>query len=126
MELGAHISAFFGKIDDTTNIVTETTTVTGLNALSGASYLAIVSGGTWVESNVTSPASAYRKSIFPKNWAIVGWMYDSSRNAFIPPKAFNSVVFDETTCTYKPIAPVPTDGKQYTWNDALSSWQVVG
>jgi hypothetical protein len=39
-----------------------------------------------------------------KNYAGIGYIYDEDRDAFIPPKPFNSWVLNETTCLWE--APV--------------------
>jgi len=72
-------------------------------------------GGTWIQTS-------YNAS-FRKNYAGVGYVYDSVRDAFIPPKPFNSWLLDETTCNW--IAPVmyPTDGKLYVWDEQNASWK---
>jgi len=60
---------------------------------------------------------------FRKNYAGVGYTYDQERDAFIPPKPFNSWVLNETSCTWGPPTPIPTaEGKFYTWNETTVSW----
>lgn len=57
-----------------------------------------------------------------KNYAGIGYTYDSSRDAFIPPKPYPSWVLDETTCLWDAPTPMPTDGKFYRWNEETLSW----
>ena len=38
---------------------------------------------------------------FRKNYAGVGYTYDSTRDAFIPPKPYNSWTLDESTCSWQ-------------------------
>ncbi len=71
-------------------------------------------GGTWVKTS-------YNKTI-RKNFAGIGFTYDEIRDAFIPPKPFESWVLNETTCLWNPPTPMPTDEKQYTWDEATISW----
>ena len=59
---------------------------------------------------------------FRKNYAGIGYTYDEARDAFIPPKPFNSWNFDETTCNWKPPISHPKDGKQYSWSESTISW----
>jgi hypothetical protein len=59
---------------------------------------------------------------FRKNYAGVGYTYDSGKDAFIPPKTFNSWILNEATCQWEPPIPIPTDGNQYTWNENTTSW----
>jgi hypothetical protein len=57
-----------------------------------------------------------------KNYAGIGYKYDPTRDAFIPPKQYNSWVLNEETCLW--IAPVekPNDGKVYRWVEEQRSW----
>jgi hypothetical protein len=57
-----------------------------------------------------------------KNYAGIGYTYDASRDAFIPPKPYNSWVLNETSCLYEAPTPMPTDDKQYTWDEDTTSW----
>ena len=57
-----------------------------------------------------------------KNYAGIGYTYDSVRDAFISPKPYNSWVLNETTCLYEAPTPMPTDDKQYTWDEDTTSW----
>lgn len=58
---------------------------------------------------------------FRKNYAGIGFFYDQSKDAFIPPKPYNSWVLIEDTCTWKPPIPMPTDGVYY-WDENLQTW----
>lgn len=58
---------------------------------------------------------------FRKNYAGIGYDWDESRNAFIPPKPFASWVLDENTCQWKPPVPMPTDGI-YNWDENTTGW----
>jgi hypothetical protein len=60
-----------------------------------------------------------------KNYAGIGYSYDAQRDAFIPPKPFNSWFLDETTCEWKAPVDMPTDGKLYTWNESTTNWVEV-
>jgi len=57
-----------------------------------------------------------------KNYAGIGYTYDSSRDAFIPPKPFNSWVLNESTCLYEAPVAMPTDDKVYSWDENTTSW----
>ena len=60
-----------------------------------------------------------------KNYAGVGYQYDQQRDAFIPPKPFNSWVLNETTCLWEAPVDYPTDGGKYTWNETNQTWDLV-
>ena len=59
---------------------------------------------------------------FRKNFAGIGYEYDSSRDAFIPPKPFASWVLDESTCIWEAPVARPNDGKYYDWNEDNRQW----
>lgn len=60
-----------------------------------------------------------------KNFAGIGFTYDSERDAFIAPKPFESWKLDEESCQWKAPVPYPTDGIIYTWNEASLDWEAV-
>jgi len=59
---------------------------------------------------------------FRKNYAGIGYTYDSQRDAFIPPKPYNSWILNEDTCLWNSPIPYPTDGQRYDWNEETQSW----
>jgi hypothetical protein len=63
---------------------------------------------------------------FRKNYAGIGYTYDESRDAFIPPKPFNSWILNETTYNWEAPIPIPisTDDKIYFWNEENQSWNI--
>lgn len=60
---------------------------------------------------------------FRKNYAGIGYTYDAVRDAFIPPKPFDSWILNENTCVYDPPTPMPNDEKMYLWNEELLIWE---
>lgn len=61
-----------------------------------------------------------------KNFASIGYTYDQDRDAFIPPKPFDSWILDETTCGWDAPVPYPNDdGSLYRWNEDSQSWDVL-
>lgn len=60
-----------------------------------------------------------------KNYAGVGFTYDSARDAFIPPQPFASWVLNEETCLWDAPVAMPTDGQLYVWDEAAVSWALV-
>ncbi len=59
------------------------------------------------------------------NYAGIGFTYDPERDAFIPPKPFESWVLGENTCLWEAPVPYPEDGETYTWNEELQEWTAV-
>ena len=62
---------------------------------------------------------------FRKNFAGIGFKYDQTRDAFIPPKPFKSWNLNETTCLWEAPVAYPTDGQVYEWNEETTSWDLV-
>jgi hypothetical protein len=56
-----------------------------------------------------------------KNYAGVGYSYDEVRDAFIPPKPFDSWTLNEETCNWEAPTPYPDDGQIYNWNE-IEGW----
>ena len=61
---------------------------------------------------------------FRKNYAGIGYTYDQTRDAFIPPKPFNSWTLNEDTCNWESPVAYPDDGKEYKWNEETTSWDL--
>jgi len=83
----------------------------------GAAFCEKLFGGTWKQTSYNGN--------FRKNYAGIGYDWDEARNAFVPPKPFNSWVLDENTCQWKAPIPMPTDGKMYSWNEGTQAWDEV-
>ncbi len=62
---------------------------------------------------------------FRKNYAGIGYSYDESRDAFIPPKPFDSWVLDEQSCLWEAPVTYPDDGQRYEWNEGTTSWDLI-
>jgi hypothetical protein len=59
---------------------------------------------------------------YRKNYAGIGYYFDEIRNAFIPPKPYNSWILDEETCRWQPPTPKPTDELFYNWIEETQNW----
>lgn len=74
---------------------------------------------------VTNEPSADQSKAFRKNYAGVGYTYDHSRDAFIPPKPYDSWVLVESSCLWEAPVAYPDDEQMYTWNEDTTSWDLV-
>jgi hypothetical protein len=81
-------------------------------------------GGVHYDQSTGEPSEDQTKA-YRKNYAGIGYTYDQSRDAFVPPKPFESWVLNDTTCLWDSPTPMPDDGKMYTWNEETTSWQEV-
>ena len=64
-------------------------------------------------------------SPFRKNYAGIGYTYDFARDAFIPPKPFDSWTLNENSCLWEAPVAMPNDGQQYEWNEETTSWDLI-
>jgi hypothetical protein len=62
---------------------------------------------------------------YRKNYAGIGYTWDSARDAFIPPKPFDSWILNENTCVWDAPTPMPIDDNRYQWDEATTSWIIV-
>jgi hypothetical protein len=59
---------------------------------------------------------------FRKNYAGIGYIYDSQRDAFISSKPFASWVLNENSCLWEAPVAKPDNGKLYEWDEVTTSW----
>jgi hypothetical protein len=57
-----------------------------------------------------------------KNYAGIGFTYDVSKDAFIPPQPFDSWTLDDNTCLWEAPVAYPDDGLLYKWDEDTTSW----
>lgn len=110
--------AHFAQIDSN-NIVTQVLVVSDAQEHRGHDFLAndLGLGGIWIQTS-------YNNKI-RKNYAGIGYTYDPVRDAFIPPKPFESWLLNEETCQWEAPKPYPTDGVIYQWNEEQQDWSAV-
>jgi hypothetical protein len=90
-------------------------------------------GGTWVKTSYNSFAGKRidpetneitDEEGFRKNYAGIGFTYDSERDAFIPPAPYASWILNEETCTWSsPIEMPVEENKIFRWNESTVSWE---
>ena len=73
--------------------------------------------GRWIET--------FKNRSQRKNYAGIGFSYDSTRDAFIPPRPYASWTLDEDTCLWEPPVAYPDDGNRYLWNEETQTWDAV-
>jgi hypothetical protein len=79
---------------------------------------------SWIKTSYNTNGGVHKLGGTPlrKNYAGIGYTYDVTRDAFIPPKPFNSWTLNEDTCVYEAPIPMPNDEKMYIWNEETTSW----
>lgn len=82
-----------------------------------------VNGRQWLNANGFPGLwrqTSYNRS-FRKNYAAVGYTYNRTLDAFVPPKPFPSWSLDEETATWNPPTPRPS-GLSWRWNEETQGW----
>jgi hypothetical protein len=82
---------------------------------------------TWFQTSYNTLCGEHKLggTPFRKNYAGIGFKYDADRDAFIPPKPYNSWVLNENTCQWAAPVDLPVDGKVYKWDENTISWVEV-
>lgn len=82
------------------------------------------SAGEWIQTSYNTQGGVHLLGGTPlrKNYAGIGYTYDRTRDAFIPPQPFPSWTLNEQTCLWDAPMPYPTDGKIYRWDEPTISW----
>lgn len=119
------IMAHFVKLD-ANNIVLEVNVVNNdtIENLSfpesepiGIAFLTEWSGGytNWKQTSYNNT--------FRRRYAGINYTYSEQHDAFIPPKPYQSWVFNITTLDWDAPVPYPGDGKIYCWDENTQSWR---
>jgi len=118
--------AHWAELDEN-NIVTRVLVGSNEDPDEGYQWLIDNLGGTWVKTSYNTQGGVHSLGGTPlrKNYAGIGYSYDADRDAFIPPKPFNSWLLNEDTCLWDAPTPYPTDGKMYRWVEEDLNWQEV-
>jgi hypothetical protein len=87
------------------------------NEAIGIEFCTNLLGGKWVQTS-------YNANI-RKNYAGIGYKYDATLDAFIPPQPFASWTLNNETAQWEAPTPYPTDDKRYTWDEATTAWVEV-
>jgi hypothetical protein len=118
--------AHFAKLDEN-NVVLEVNCVHNNELLvngiemeaKGVAFLVQWSGGYpfWKQTSFNGSRR--------KNYAGIGYTYDAQRDAFIPPKPYNSWVLNEDTCLWQAPVARPVDDNMYDWDEESLSWRMI-
>ena len=133
--------AHYAQIDSN-NIVTQVIVVADADTADahgnhmesiGIAFCQRLIGGNWKQTSYNTQGGTHNNggTPFRGNYAGIGYTYDAQRDAFIPPKPYNSWVLDESTCLWNAPVAYPTDvgtpeaPKMYTWNEETKSWDLI-
>lgn len=80
---------------------------------------------SWIQTSYNTHGGVHLQGGTPlrKNYAGIGYSYDASLDAFIPPQPYASWVLDTNTCLWAaPVAMPQESDKFYTWNESTLNW----
>jgi hypothetical protein len=82
------------------------------------------SPGQWIQTSYNTRGGVHTLGGTPlrKNYAGIGYTYNQTLDAFIPPKPYASWSLNEDTCLWESPTPYPNDNKFYEWNESTTSW----
>ena len=116
--------SYFAKIED--GIVT--------NVIAADQDFIDTQDGTWVQTSYNTrggkhydPVTGEEDSITPlrKNYAGIGYIYDSTRDAFYTSQPYPSWTLNDDTCFWEPPVAYPIDDKNYKWDEDTTAWVEV-
>ena len=112
--------AHYAYLDSSSIVVTVTVGKDETELINGLDTETYYAQGT----PYTVKRTSYNNNI-RKNYAGIGYTYDTVRDAFIAPKPFASWVLDEATCRWGAPVPMPAEGGPWTWDEDTESWVAV-
>ena len=75
-------------------------------------------GGVHYEPNSDTPSSDQSKAL-RKNYAGIGFVYDSDKDAFYEPQPYPSWTLNDTTCIWESPIAKPDDTSAYYWDESV-------
>ena len=62
---------------------------------------------------------------FRGNYAGIGYTYDETNDVFIAPKPYESWVLNTTDWIWEAPVALPSNDKEYEWNEETTSWDLI-
>ena len=84
------------------------------NEAIGIAFCNNLLGGKWIQTSYNGKIR--------KNYAGIGYKYDATLDAFIPPQPYASWLLDEDKAQWKAPVDKPTDDKKYIWDETSLNW----
>ena len=81
------------------------------------------SPGTWIQTSYNTHGNQHPEGRpLRGNYAGIGYIYDSTNDVFYAPQPYPSWILNNTTWIWEAPVAYPTDGKVYTWDEAIQNW----
>ena len=99
--------------------------------VNGIDFLTKLTGyPVWKQTSYNTYGGVHSSGGTPlrKNHAGIGYTYDEDKDAFIPPKPFNSWILNKDTCNWNSPVAIPTtvleENEYYSWNESVINWDI--
>ena len=81
----------------------------------------------WVQTSFNTHGGVHSEGRQPirKNYACVNDIYDKDKDAFYKKQPHSSWTLNATTCLWEAPVTKPDDSKEYTWDEATTSWEEI-
>jgi len=118
--------AHFAQLDEN-NVVTQVIVVNNNECMLDGEEnetIGVVFCKSLFGSNTRWKQTSYNSTI-RKNFAGIGYTYNSDLDAFIPPKPFDSWVLNQESCKWEAPVPYPDDNNTYVWDEESKNWTLI-
>ena len=84
------------------------------------------SPGAWIQTSYNTHGNKHPEGRpLSGNYAGIGYTYDSVNDVFYAPQPYPSWILNNTTWLWQAPVAMPTDGKNYKWNESITNWEEV-
>ena len=84
------------------------------------------SPGTWLQTSYNTQGNQHPEGRpLRGNYAGIGYTYNSTNDVFYAPQPYPSWTLNNTTWLWEAPVAMPTDGKNYKWNESITNWEEV-
>jgi hypothetical protein len=84
------------------------------------------SPGTWLQTSYNTHGNQHPEGRpLRGNYAGIGYTYDATNDVFYAPQPYSSWTLNNATWTWEAPVVMPTDGKDYKWNESITNWEEV-
>lgn len=85
-----------------------------------------IQSGTWLQTSYNTHGGVHLNGGTPlrKNYASVGMIYDTVRDAFYAPQPYPSWSLNDDSCLWEAPTAMPDGDGFYTWNENTTSWDL--
>jgi len=82
--------------------------------------------GTWLQTSYNTYGNQHPEGRpLRGNYAGIGYTYNSTTDVFYAPQPYPSWILNKTTWLWEAPVAMPTDGKNYKWNESITNWEEV-